>query len=275
MAKQRSSIGYFLESSNLMLTNAKEDEQISALLVPYRVNEQRYQVGLSLCKKGYDLEIQQIKFHGQQYRAYKKFEKTYNVANEVYQVHLKFLRISFDKDKEKLKELSAKGIRPINTADWLKQAFAFYQTTVIDEEAMSELDFYGITAELLQANEKKIYEVEAAYREHKSKMGAAQDAVDQRDQALKYLAKFMKRFVAVCRTALKEHPQLMEKLGIRVYSPNYVKPKAKTNGEQPPAGDGETLPPPPAGTTQGAIIESPTATQATTSVKKRKKEDQE
>ncbi|MCX6578683.1 MAG: hypothetical protein NT166_00695 [Candidatus Aminicenantes bacterium] len=34
---------------------------------------------------------------------------------------------------------------------------------------------------------------------------------------------------------MKDHPQLLEKLGIKVYSEGYVRAKPKTNGEQPPA----------------------------------------
>ncbi|MCX6584463.1 MAG: hypothetical protein NT166_30195 [Candidatus Aminicenantes bacterium] len=40
---------------------------------------------------------------------------------------------------------------------------------------------------------------------------------------------------------MKDHPQLLEKLGIKVYSEGYVRAKPKTNGEQPPA-DGGTPP---------------------------------
>ncbi len=238
MVKKRTSHGNFLESSQLMIQNAKEDEQISTLLLLYKVDEQRFEHGLSLCRKGYKMENQQIKLHGQQYRAYKKFEKLFNQANENYQIHLKFLRISFEKDTEKLKELSAYGNRSYITADWFKQAYAFYQNTVVDEEAMLELDSYGITAEIFQQNETKIMEVEAAYRLHKNKLGAAQDAIVQRDDVFKELATYIRRFRAICRTALKDHPQLLEKLGIKAYTEGYVKAKPKKEEEQPPADSG-------------------------------------
>lgn len=272
MLNKRTSIGSFLESTKVMLANAKEDEQISALLLTYKVDAQRYEAGLNLCQKGYLLEINQLKLHGQQYRAYKQFEKTYNSANDVYQMHLKFLRISFNKDMEKLKEISAKGIRPLNTADWLKQAFAFYQTAINDAEVTTEMDYYGITAEMLKAGEQKIYDVETAFRVHKNKMGAAQDAIDLRDQALKELAEFRRKFVAVCRIALKDHPQLLEKLGIKVYSEGYVKPKP-ADEEQVPPGGGDVLPQPSANASPAAIttITTPYTANVTSTAKKRKR----
>ncbi len=238
MAHKRATVGYLLESSQLMFQNAWEDEQISDLLLPFKVDGQQYELGLTLCRKGYKLENLQIKLHGQQYRARKKFEKVYNAANEIYQMHLKFLRISFENDREKLKELSAFGKRPRSTADWLKQACAFYQNTVIDEEAMAALDSYGITAEMFWQNESKIKEVDAAYRVHKIKLGAAQNAVDERDAVIKELDTFAKRFRAICRTALKDHPQLLEKLGIKVYSKGYKKRKRKKDSKQPPTASG-------------------------------------
>jgi hypothetical protein len=224
----------------MLIQNSKDDEQISALILPYKVNEQKLEEGLALCTRAYKVENLQIKLHGQQYRAYKKFEKAFAEVNEVCQIHLKFLKISFENDTEKLKEISAYGTRSANIPNWFKQAFAFYQNTVVDEEAMAELDSYGITAEMFQENESKITEVEAAFLAHKIKLGAAQDAVVQRDDVFKDLATYVKRLRAICRIALKDHPQLLEKLGIKAYSEGYVRAKPKTNGEQPPADGGTT-----------------------------------
>ena len=238
--KKRTTHGYFLESTQLLFQNAQEDVQINTLLVPYKIDDSKYEYGLTLCSRGYKSDSQQIKLHGQQYRARKKFEKLQNEANEIYQIHLKFLRISFEKDVEKLKEISAYGIRTRSTADWLKEAITFYQNTVIDEEAMVELDSYGITAEMFQQNENKLKDVDAAYRDHKLKLGAAQNAVVLRDEIFNELALFRKKFIAICRTALRDYPQLLEKLGIRVYSEGYVRAKPKKDEEQPPADGGTT-----------------------------------
>lgn len=240
MMQKRTTHGYFLESTQLLFKNAQEDEEINTLLLPYKVDEAKYEYGLSICTRGFKIDSKQLKLHGQQYRARKKFEKLQSEANEVYQIHLRFLRISFEQDVEKLKEISAYGIRTRSIADWLKEAQDFYQNTVIDEEAMSELDSYGITAELFQQNENKIKEVDAAYREHKIKLGAAQDAIAQRDDIFKELVIFRKKFVAICRTALKDHPQLLEKLGIKAYTEGYVRAKPKKKEEQPPADGGTT-----------------------------------
>jgi len=240
MMKKNYTHGYFLESSRMLIQNSNDDEQISALILPYKVDEQKLEEGLTLCTRAYKVENQQIKLHGQQYRAYKNFEKAFAEVDEVYQIHLKFLKISFEKDTEKLKEISAYGNRSANIPNWFKQAFAFYQNTVVDEEAMAELDSYGITAEMFQENESKITKVEAAFHAHRIKLGAAQDAVVQRDDVFKELATYVKRLRAICRIALKDHPQLLEKLGIKVYSEGYVRVKPKKDEEQPPADGGTT-----------------------------------
>ncbi|MDQ1351975.1 MAG: hypothetical protein QG657_2281 [Acidobacteriota bacterium] len=234
MAHKRASIGNLLETSQLMFQNARDDEEINTLLAPFKVTEQQFDFGLSLCRKAFKLESLQIKLHGQQFRSRKKFDKLFNEFNETYQMHLKFLRISFEKDKEKLKELSAFGKRSRSIADWIKQAFSFYQTTVVDEEAMTALDNFGITAEMFQQNEGKIKEVDDAFRTHKIKLGAAQNAVEERNAVFKELDTFAKHFRAICRTALKAHPQLLEKLGIKVYSKGYKKRKRKKDKNQPP-----------------------------------------
>ena len=227
--KYRSRISDYLESTDLMLTNAHDDEQISALILPFKVDEAKFTFAFNLKDTAYDWEVKQINLHGQQYRAKKKFEKLFYETNEIYQEHLRFIRLHFEDDPEKLKELGAYEKRIRDTFGWLKQAKTCYRNFINDPEALEGFDEFGITLEDLQNTEKKILEVDAADKDHKMKLGAAQDAIEKRDAALKELHKFMIKFKAICRIALKDHPQLLEKLGIKVYSNGYTRKKPETN----------------------------------------------
>jgi hypothetical protein len=215
-----------------MLTNAHDDTQISALILPFKVDEAKFTFGFNLKNTAYDWEIKQIKLHGQQYRAKKKFEKLFDETNEIYQEHLRFIRLYFEDDPEKLKELGAYEKRIRDTNGWLKQSKTCYKNFTDDPEALAGFDEFGVTLEDLQNTEQKVFEVDAADKLtgiRKMKLGAAQDAVEKRDDALKELHKFMTKFKAICRIALKDHPQLLEKLGIKVYSRGYKRKKPETN----------------------------------------------
>ncbi len=232
MPYNNSRVSDYLENSELMLKNARKDPLINPLLLKYKVGPERYDQGLFLCTETYTLEKLQVKLHGEQFRAKAKFDKLLAETHPQYMDHVKFMRMGFRDDPRKLKELAAAGGRIKRISGWLMQAKTFYTNTINDEESLTKMADYGITKENLEAVEAKVSEVAAAYQEHKEKKGAAQDAIDRRDKSLDKLEKFMSEFISICRIALKDHPQLLEKLGIVVYTKGYVSAKSQAAAEE-------------------------------------------
>lgn len=232
MPYNNSRVSDYLENSELMLKNARKDTLINPLLAHYNVGPERYEQGLTLCTETYTLEKLQVKLHGEQFRARAKFDKLLAETHPQYMDHVKFMRMAFRDDPKKLKELAAVGGRVKRISGWLMQSKTFYTNTINDEESLAKMAGYGITKENLEAVEAKVAEVATAYQEHKDKKGAAQDAIDRRDKALDKLEKFMSEFIGICRIALKNHPQLLEKLGIVVYTKGYVSAKSQAAAEE-------------------------------------------
>jgi len=59
--KKRTTHGYFLESTQLLFQNAHDDEEINTLLSAYKIDESKYEHGLTLCSRGYKSDNRQIK----------------------------------------------------------------------------------------------------------------------------------------------------------------------------------------------------------------------
>lgn len=232
MPYNNSRVSDYLENSELMLKNARKDPVINPLLAKYKVGPEKYEQGLTFCTETYTIEKLQVKLHGEQFRAKAKLDKLLAETHPQYMDHVKFMRMAYREDPKKLKELAAAGGRVKRVSGWLMQAKTFYTNTISDEESLAKMAGYGITKENLEAVEAKIAEVAAAYQEHKDKKGAAQDAIDRRDKALDKLEKFMSEFIGICRIALKDHPQLLEKLGIVVYTKGYISAKSKAAAEE-------------------------------------------
>lgn len=57
-----------------------------------------------------------------------------------------------------------------------------------------------------------------ACQQQLQRIGEAQDATEKRDEVLKEIDDWMKDFKAAARLALKDHPQWLEILGIKVKS---------------------------------------------------------
>lgn len=55
-----------------------------------------------------------------------------------------------------------------------------------------------------------------ARQQQMQRKGEAQDATEKRDEALRAMDVWMSDFKAAARVALKDHPQWLEMLGIRV-----------------------------------------------------------
>lgn len=232
MPYTNSTISDYLEHSELMLKNAQKDSTISQLLATYKISTEKYEQGLQLCTEAYDLEKLQIKLHGEQFRAKAKFKKLLAETHPQYMAHVRFMRLAHKEDLKKLDELDAASIREKTITGWLTQTKTFYTNTITDEEALLKLAEFGITKENLASIEVKVMEVAALNQLHKDKKGSAQDATDRRDAAIEKLARFISDFIAVCRIALKDHPQLLEKLGIVVYSKGYISAKSQAAAEE-------------------------------------------
>jgi len=231
MPYANSRVSDYLEHSELMFTNAK-DKTILPLLDRYNVGPERCDQGLSFCGDAYTWEKEQVKLHGEQFRAKTIFEKLLAEAHPLYMDHVKFMRMAYRDDVRKLDELDAAGGRVKRISGWLTQSKTFYTNVINDEDSLAKMGGYGISKEELEAAEAKVAGVAAANQEHKIKKGAAQDAIDRRDKALDILDKFRSEFIGICRIALKDHPQLLEKLGIVVYTKGYVSAKSQAAAEE-------------------------------------------
>lgn len=231
MPYNNSRVSDYLEHSELMFTNAK-DKTILPFLERHNVGVERCDMGLTLCGEAYTLEKEQIRLHGEQFRAKAKFDKLFAEVHPRYMDHIKFMRMAFRDDPRKLYELDAASARDMTLTGWLTQSKTFYTNAINDEDSLTKMVGYGISKEELEAAEAKVAEVAAANQEHKIKKGAAQDAIDRRDKALDILDKFRSEFIGICRIALKDHPQLLEKLGIVVYTKGYVSARSQAAAEE-------------------------------------------
>jgi hypothetical protein len=89
---------------------------------------------------------------------------------------------------------------------------------------------YAITREKLEAGEQKIFELEKAKEQHDVETGEAQDATRLRNEAVEEANQFARAFLAICKIALKDRPEQLEKMRIKHYSDGY-KRKSKQQAE--------------------------------------------
>jgi hypothetical protein len=223
-------IGVFLGNVKRAIDVAMIDTIIGAALLVYSWDNTVLSEGLQYYETAQHLYEEQIKEKGQQVAARRVFENKLEDVNIIYMEHIKFCRLIYWDNEKKLAELTLNVQRKQTITGWLTQAKTFYSNALKDDELITKLGRYGITREKMVEGQDKILEVEQAKEQHDIETGEAQDATRLRDEAIAILYRWVIEFLTVCRAALKDRPEQLEKMGIKHYSPGY-KRKSKEKEE--------------------------------------------
>ncbi len=97
---------------------------------------------------------------------------------------------------------------------FLMMAAALFDNASHTEAIAARLADFGYTQQKLSDERSKIAEMSAAVAAHESASGAAQQATFEQNRAMEALGSWMSTFVKVAKVALREEPQLLERLGI-------------------------------------------------------------
>lgn len=112
--------------------------------------------------------------------------------------------------------LQMTGRRAVRTSKWLNQTKVFYNNLLANQEWLSAMASFGITAEMITAGLEEIKAVESYGEVILSEKGDAQNATIMRDNKLEELFEWVSDYEDIARVALMDQPQLLEKLGIVV-----------------------------------------------------------
>lgn len=234
MYRKSRSLDAFMESRRQLIFNAASDEEIMGFVLPYTYDQLRLDEGKAVYNEA-DAAVEKQKLdYVKQFEAREAFEKAFNEANAVYIEHISLMRLALTGNPTKRTMLAIDGKRSQSLAGWLRQTNRFYNNAIDNDEVLVPVAQYGITNEKLIEGRDLVKQVEIANDVHDKAKGAAQQSTIDRNKALKKLDRWASAFLKVCRFALKDKPQLLEKLGILVYSEGYTKKKEEEPVEENP-----------------------------------------
>jgi len=159
------------------------------------------------------------------------FESTFKESHDVYMKHVKYGKAVCGDDPERTAKYGLTVRRERRFNEWLMQATDFYVKLLADEVLVAKYGNLGTTREELEAGQQGIFTANAAKEDYKTAIGNTQAIKVERDRALMALDKAITDFAMVCRYALKDNPQHLEKLGIKVYSPGYTRAKKEDENQ--------------------------------------------
>ncbi len=214
MSKPKESITERLNAANVAISNAISDPLIGKFLGQYGYQSQKLSEGKNLYEVADTSVKKQISAYGDQKIATARVLKAEKEARIAYQNLAKVARAVFAKDKAKLAILGLDKPMPKALPLFLTMAMALFDNASHNAEVAETLKSYGYTAEKLSKERQKIVELTVANQAQESAKGEAQNTTYEQNKALDALDYWMSAFVKIAKVALREHPELLEKLGI-------------------------------------------------------------
>ena len=203
-----------LAKANVAISNALSDAQIGKLLGEYGYQTQKLSEGKALCEAADAAIKKQVANHGDQKDSTSRLLSAEKTARVAYQNLAQVARAAFQRDKAKLSALGLDNPMPKPLPLFITMATTLFDNASHTAEIADILKSYGYNADKLSKERGKIVELSAANQAQEAAKGSAQQATFEQNKAMEALDYWMGCFVKVAKVALREQPQLLEKLGI-------------------------------------------------------------
>lgn len=208
MSKPKTSIAEQLNAAQLAVNNSLADAEIQALVSGFGYSRETLSGGGELYERAQAAVQAQKLAAGTQQDATQILQAAQKVAADAYQALAKVARAACDPPQ--LTTLGLSGKMPNDTAGFLAAAY-----TLFDNAArLGSLSGFGYTAEKLAAERGKITAYDESNQKQEAAKGAAQQATREQDAALAALNEWLAQYLKIAKVALREKPQLLEKLGV-------------------------------------------------------------
>ena len=224
MPKTTSLLSDFLTESRILVENARNLPDMSAVLKDFGYTAERLDQGLVLLAETEAVIQKQIREYGESYTATKALNDAWAAADAVYIKTLKVARIAFGDEPGAAAALKLSGLRKQTVTGWLEQASTFYAS--LTAGFADQLTRFGYTPAKLAAEAALVEGVRKALQSQAKESGEAQQATVVRDSKVADLDTWVSELRAIARVAFADEPQRLEMLGIRVLNAPRAKRKA-------------------------------------------------
>ncbi len=193
------------------LLNSKEGE-ISEHLSHFGFIPTKIDIGLEKVRTTRDLHSRQQQEHGEQISSTALFNKLKKSAEKRLGTTWKIAKIAVS-DSGVKRTLGINHARKFSNNGFLQQFDTLYRN--ITPGVIKDLAEYGYSAAKIKEECEIFEEVVRAHKKKDDETGEAQMATIHRDESVDDLHHWMRKYYKVSKLALADHPQLLERIGIR------------------------------------------------------------
>jgi len=211
----RKTFAQTMEDHRLLIFNSRKPE-ILPFLEAMGIDVAHLDKGEGVFNKVVELDKNQKKEYQEQNLAYDTYQDAKSNCEHFYRRTLKLVKMASRADKNLQDRIKIKTARTKIIEEWILQGIEFYDLLLNENGFLDTIAKYGLTNEKLQGEREEIKALQSLRNEAMSEKGQAQEATNLRDKKREDLNDYCYELKTVATIALEEHPQLLEKLGIRV-----------------------------------------------------------
>jgi len=198
------------------ITNSLSDPVIQQAVVRYNYDQAKLQEGATLLADVEALHYRQQTMLAGSLEQTRTVMSAQDAAEKTLKRFIGIARIAFEGQEQILDLLQANTDRKKSFAEWLETGRLFYTSALSLPSVLTEFARYSVTQQDLEAGRNQLLEADSAKNRQFSASGDSQDLTEQKMIAFGKLWDWWMDYRRIVRMALRQQPQLMEKMGITV-----------------------------------------------------------
>lgn len=194
------------------LTNAKTEPTLAKTLAEFGYTTAKIAEGEALLAKTEQAVATGEQETKEKNDAYIKYYRKHKHTLEAYSLDRKKAHVVFRHQPEIRKSLGIHNTVNTSLAQHIKMMKAFYTLLSQNTELAKPLETLKITPAHITSQLAEITALEQAIADYHRERGESEQAIADKDKALKQLADWMSELFAVARIAFADNPQMLEAL---------------------------------------------------------------
>jgi hypothetical protein len=207
-----------LNLSEVAITNSLSDSKILPKVEKFGYNASKLNEGKQLLEVALEKYKENLKLDGHLQNLTQSMREKFETGKQAYQDLAKVVRAIFKNDKGILAQLGIEGKMPRTIAGFIASALTLFDNASKVEEVRAKLSEYGYDDTKLKTEKLKILELQDVNNQQEAAKGSAQNSTREKDKAIKTLYEWVMQYIKIARVALKDDKDLLESIGVRVYS---------------------------------------------------------
>lgn len=203
-------------AARVAISNALADAGVKAAVAQYGYNAAKLNAGKALLDAADAAVGGKTAGLGDQKGATAQVKSAKNAAKAAFENLAKVARAIFPRDKGKLTTLGLDKAMPRDAAGLISAGNTLFDNALANSDIKAALAGYGYEAGKLTAEKAKVSAFDTVNQQQEAAKGQSQMGTAGQTAALSALDDWMSQFLKIARVALKDQPQQLEKLGIKV-----------------------------------------------------------